>query len=1231
MKILSLRLMNLNSLKGDWKIDFTAPKFAENGLFAITGDTGAGKTTLLDAICLALYHKTPRQDSITQSTNEVMTRGTGECLAEVEFEVKDKQYRAYWHQKRARKQPDGNLQPAQCELVEVSSGTVLDTHLNRKIAKVASITGLDFDRFTRSMLLSQGNFAAFLNANDNDRAGLLEELTGTEVYSQVSKLVFEKANDEKAALEILKGQSSSFQLLSEENKQHFTDEKKEHQTALEATEKQILAKQAHLDWCKKSSENQAQLEQAKTDREAVEKDIAVFSQELDMLSAAEPAERLRSPWIVYQQAKQAEQDLNNQLKVKRAELPNLEANVQKAKADELNEIDELRRVQERLHSQEALITDQVIPLDHQIASVHRQQSEKDAERQNKENELTDKQTLLATKNKALAEIVGQLAELKSYIEQHPNDATLSDVLSGWQERFSQWKRDRITLQQQKEAHLSIAKKIDELTEKSQQLSSDEVDAAEKVIEAKAIFDTKTEALKFLLSQGDENSLQQRQESLNRRWQYFHALENSAQQYLALKSSVDSAGTSLIENEGQLLKAKEQRDECASKYTAYKRDFEYYKQISTREEEIAKYRKDLSTDEPCPLCGSLDHPILSNGELNLSETIQRLNEAQSGMVEWEEKGQEKRNEITSLEHLSHTQKKALDANNASLQDKYNEFVKQAKRLEFSGAIEDISAIETLSKALQTEGERNTNALRAIRNATDQRNIAKETLDKELQAQTLLSNDTTLNNQALSNEQSQLSDKEGYIQMLEAQLNQLKEELLIHIRESGFEVEWEKMESWLCQKHSDAVNFKQKETRYREQHSQWTIKSSQIESLTTEVAHLQDKVSALKVAVSDLSREHSDLETRRQELFGDKVVAIVRREANKLLSEAHSKREQTQETHHKATYAFNNCQTEIETLSNQHAALQETLAKARDEFEEKLAKSSFSTSDEFHQSLLDEAKYGELKVLKQSLDERLAKAKALLDKAKKEKQALLLNENANTWNQIPTEEVKSEIASLQEDKKSLVGDIRVIDERLRNDQQQRERHGSLLQEIELQQQEYDDAQTLSGLIGSADGKKFRKFAQGLTLDNLVHLANIRLDKLHGRYLLQRKDVQGLGLNVNDTWQGDVKRDTTTLSGGESFLVSLALALALSDIVSHKTNIESLFLDEGFGTLDQRSLDEALDTLDSLNASGKTVGVISHIESMKERIPIQIHVQKRTGMGYSTLDKDYAMTTKSIESNI
>ena len=110
--------------------------------------------------------------------------------------------------------------------------------------------------------------------------------------------------------------------------------------------------------------------------------------------------------------------------------------------------------------------------------------------------------------------------------------------------------------------------------------------------------------------------------------------------------------------------------------------------------------------------------------------------------------------------------------------------------------------------------------------------------------------------------------------------------------------------------------------------------------------------------------------------------------------------------------------------------------------------------------------------------------------------------------------------------------------------------------------------------------------------------------------------------DTWQADAVRDTKTLSGGESFLVSLALALALSDLVSHKTRIDSLFLDEGFGTLDRETLDIALDALDNLNASGKMIGVISHVDALKERIPVQIEIKKMSGLGVSRLDKRFGV---------
>ena len=178
--------------------------------------------------------------------------------------------------------------------------------------------------------------------------------------------------------------------------------------------------------------------------------------------------------------------------------------------------------------------------------------------------------------------------------------------------------------------------------------------------------------------------------------------------------------------------------------------------------------------------------------------------------------------------------------------------------------------------------------------------------------------------------------------------------------------------------------------------------------------------------------------------------------------------------------------------------------------------------------------------------------------------------------------------------------------------------MLQQIDKQQLNYDSWTHLNALIGSADGKKFRVFAQGLTLDYLIHLANRQLQQLHKRYQLQRKAGVALELQVIDTWQADAKRDTNTLSGGESFLVSLALAL--SDLVSHKTSIDSLFLDEGFGTLDRETLDIALDALDNLNAKGKMIGIISHIDALKERIPVQIQIKKQSGLGVSQLASIY-----------
>ena len=214
MKILSLKFKNINSLKGEHYIDFNSPEYADSALFLISGDTGSGKTTILDAISIALYGKTPRFNKISSTFNPLMSKGTGEMYSEVKFSEKGITYTSRWSQRRAKGSKDGNLQSIECFLYD-EEGVPLNRKKDEWEDKIIDITGLTYDKFTKAVILSQGKFSEFLSLDGNKKAEMLGDITGTKIYSDISKKVYERASNENNALSTLKARINDIHLFSE--------------------------------------------------------------------------------------------------------------------------------------------------------------------------------------------------------------------------------------------------------------------------------------------------------------------------------------------------------------------------------------------------------------------------------------------------------------------------------------------------------------------------------------------------------------------------------------------------------------------------------------------------------------------------------------------------------------------------------------------------------------------------------------------------------------------------------------------------------------------------------------------------------------------------------------------------------------------------------------------------------------------------------------------------------
>jgi DNA repair protein SbcC/Rad50 len=1199
MKILLIRFKNLNSLAGEWAIDFTRPEYAANGIFAITGPTGSGKSTLLDAICLALYGRTPRLERISESTNEIMSRHTGLCFSEVLFETKKGRFRCHWSQRRARQHPTGKLQQPQHEIVDGRTDQVLESRIKDVARKVEEVTGMTFDQFTRSVLLAQGGFAAFLQASSDERAPILEQITGTEIYSRLSLKVHQRKNEEQQRLALLETEITAVSLLSAEDETAIRTELADKRKISEEILADIQTARNGLAWM--------------TNLQTLQSDIARLEAEAKTtaqgLLDAEP-ERIR---LERAQAVQLLDGGYGQLCRLRALQEQERAEAEKA-GKELGVVDRqytemlTRRgtAEALLHSaeaslqQEMAVCKEVRELDIRLREAESQVQNVLREKDSAEKERQVHDALLQETQKSIAANSRDLERVKEFLLQHRQDTGLMEDLAGFQELVK-----GIT---------GLAKKAESLQRDETKAKSAARDTAKLALHSTEIFqknlkilaeaDNRYEACRQeiarLLADRDAPLLRQELENLTERRYVLDKAGQLAQQIAGLEGECAANASLQQEADVQMETAARAREALAEKLVLQRKMVEQQETILQMANRIRSYdeeRAHLHDGTPCPLCGATVHPYVSASVVRPDEAeteLHRLKEALQGLQaddatlqadiaiakeRLEQARTSREKTMILLMRDKETYARIADSLSFPAGNIGAELARiDTERLQLQDFLQDIDRKTQLMDAARTNAEQ----------AKDRCTASRRQMETAGHAEALAAeNRKRLEEEARSvvGELQQALDH-GTQRMAPYGVGTLTADSCTRVllglgdRQQKWRQAKEREQQFLQQLAGLQIDLERERSLVQKQ-------AAEIDRIIRQILQRQEQIALLQ--------------KNRSDRYGDKNPDSEEKRATDRRTEAEKNLAAVMGDLHLLEKNKAVLNERIGSLTQSITDRTSKLLRDEQDFLQAIIGKGMSDEAEFNKARLSDEKRIEITNLLEELGRKAAETQTLLQ-SKRETYTLEIEKNLT---ELSVADLNRRIEEKTTALHALQQQIGMLQGRLRDDEEQRKKQAGQMEILEKQRQEYRRWLRLHELIGSSDGKKFRNFAQGVTFEIMVGHANSNLRRMTDRYILTRDALQPLELNVIDTYQAGEIRSTKNLSGGECFIVSLALALGLAGMAGNTVRVDSLFLDEGFGTLDEDSLETALETLAGLQQDGKIIGIISHVPALQERIATRIQV--------------------------